>query len=200
MERRVRLHSKYLVYHLILICIWLSSCLEQTSPKASLPTINALGLKLVTRQGFTYINDTPVSAMVYGLYLNQDTGMEVPYRKGKIDGQARYWYENKQLKEIRNYVNGWQEGVARSWWPNGRLKFEYNFANDMYEGTVNEWTDSGIPYKQMHYKKGQEEGEQKLWFENGLLRSNYVITNGRRYGLLGTKNCVNVSDSVFSNP
>ena len=25
---------------------------------------------------------------------------------------------------------------------------------------------------------------------------NYVIKNNRRYGLLGTKNCINVSDSI----
>jgi antitoxin component YwqK of YwqJK toxin-antitoxin module len=48
-----------------------------------------------------------------------------------------------------------------------------------------------------NYKNGQEEGTQKLWYDNGKIRANYVIKNGKRYGLLGTKNCINVSDSIF---
>ena len=30
-----------------------------------------------------------------------------------------------------------------------------------------------------------------------IYKSNYFIKNDRRYGLLGTKNCENVSDSIF---
>jgi antitoxin component YwqK of YwqJK toxin-antitoxin module len=48
-----------------------------------------------------------------------------------------------------------------------------------------------------HFKDGQEEGSQKLWYDNGKIRANYVIIKGKRYGLLGTKNCKNVSDSIF---
>ena len=49
----------------------------------------------------------------------------------------------------------------------------------------------------MNYVKGHEEGSQKMYYDNGKIRSNYTIIAGRRYGLLGTKNCVNVADSVF---
>jgi hypothetical protein len=30
-----------------------------------------------------------------------------------------------------------------------------------------------------------------MWWENGLIRANYVVKNGRRYGLIGLKLCVN---------
>lgn len=53
--------------------------------------------------------------------------------------------------------------------------------------------------KEMNYKKGFEEGSQKMFYDNGKVKVNYIMINGRRYGLLGTKNCVNVSDSVFKN-
>ena len=51
--------------------------------------------------------------------------------------------------------------------------------------------------KSFNYVNGYENGSQKLWFNNGEVKSNYVIKNNRRYGLLGTKNCVNVSDSCL---
>ena len=47
------------------------------------------------------------------------------------------------------------------------------------------------------YKNGQEEGTQKMWYDNDKIRANYYIIDGKRYGLLGTKNCKNVSDSIF---
>ena len=49
------------------------------------------------------------------------------------------------------------------------------------------------------YENGYEKGVQKIWWPDGRIKSNYIIKNNRRYGLLGVKNCVNVSDSIFSN-
>jgi hypothetical protein len=40
---------------------------------------------------------------------------------------------------------------------------------------------------------------QTWWYDNGKVKSNYRIIEGRRFGLLGTKNCINVSDSIFNN-
>ena len=37
---------------------------------------------------------------------------------------------------------------------------------------------------------------QQFWYNDGEIKSNYIIKNKRRYGLLGTKNCVNVSNSI----
>ena len=48
----------------------------------------------------------------------------------------------------------------------------------------------------MNYIKGKEVGRQQLWYDDGGVRSNYVMLNNRRYGLLGTKNCVNISDEI----
>ena len=42
-------------------------------------------------------------------------------------------------------------------------------------------------HKIFNYVNGYESGSQKLWFNNGEVKSNYVIKNNRRYGLLGLK-------------
>jgi antitoxin component YwqK of YwqJK toxin-antitoxin module len=48
----------------------------------------------------------------------------------------------------------------------------------------------------MNYEAGIEVGQQRQWYDDGSVRSNYVMKNGRRFGLLGTKNCINVKDSL----
>jgi antitoxin component YwqK of YwqJK toxin-antitoxin module len=49
----------------------------------------------------------------------------------------------------------------------------------------------------MNYVMGHESGAQQQFYTDGKIKANYTIIDGRRYGLLGTKNCVNVSDSIF---
>ena len=91
---------------------------------------------------------------------------------------------------------GKKEGIHIGYWEDGSLAFEYNLKDDEYNGSLKEWNRNGQIIKSFNYVNGYENGSQKLWFDNGEVRSNYVIKNNRRYGLLGTKNCINVSDSI----
>jgi len=84
----------------------------------------------------------------------------------------------------------------RTWWEDGQLQSSFLFKDDEYEGECSEWNDKGILIRRMHYARGHESGAQQQWYDDGSIRSNYVIIKGRRFGLLGTKNCVNVSDSL----
>ena len=197
MAHQAQFHNK-LFFSFTASCLILLQC-KQNKQHASfnLNTINAATVAIQTKQGITYINNNPATAFIFQLYHNGDTAFTGTYINGKEDGIFNYWFENKQIKETRNFKNGRQAGEAKGWWPNGQQKFSYHFFNDVYEGNVKEWGSSGTLYRVMHYKNGQEEGGQKLWYDNGQLRSNYVIKDGRRYGLLGTKNCINVSDSIF---
>lgn len=110
--------------------------------------------------------------------------------------QKKY-YPNKQLMEYREFRNGMKNGKQIGYWENGNKRFEFIAKDDAYEGELKEWDRNGKLFHLAHYKDGQEEGEQKLWYENGKIRANYFIIKGKRYGLLGTKNCKNVSDSIF---
>ena len=94
---------------------------------------------------------------------------------------------NKQGKKIGKHIGYWEKG---------NLKFEYHFINGEHDGLLNEWYQSGQRYKEFHYKKGYEEGSEKKWWENGTIRANYVVKNGRRYGLIGLKLCMNPVDSI----
>ena len=145
-----------------------------------------------------YWKDTSYSGFLYDLNSdNKDTILWEGYVNGQLDGVCKKWYPNKQLMEERIYLYGKKYGKQIAYWPNGNKRFEFTAVKDAYEGEMKEWDINGHLFHLAHYVNGQEEGVQKLWYENGKIRANYVILNGKRYGLLGTKNCKNVSDSIF---
>lgn len=139
------------------------------------------------------------SGFLYALHANNKDSISFSgYSNGLLQGVAKKWFSNKQLMEERYYDKGKKNGHQVSWWENGNKRFEFMAKDDAYEGELKEWTIDGKLIHLAHFKKGQEEGSQQLWYDNGKIRANYVIINGRRYGLLGTKNCRNVSDSIFA--
>ena len=126
-----------------------------------------------------------------------DTAAISNYRDGREDGEWIKFYPAHELQERRFYTMGEKTGRLEAWWPGGKKKLDYFFAGGEYEGRCREWNSEGRLVRTMTYEKGHEEGPQQCWYDNGKIRANYVMINGRRYGLLGTKNCVNVSDSIF---
>jgi antitoxin component YwqK of YwqJK toxin-antitoxin module len=143
-------------------------------------------------------NGMPFTGTVYTLYPGTtDTAIISNYHHGKEDSEWKKFYEKGKLKEKREFDKGRKTGNYIAYWDNGKKQLEYTFKDDEYEGCCREWNRNGMLIKEMNYKKGHEEGSQKVFYDNGNIRSNYMIMNGRRFGLLGTKNCVNVSDSVF---
>ncbi|UAY52898.1 toxin-antitoxin system YwqK family antitoxin [Ferruginibacter albus] len=179
----------------IFLLIVLTQC--NTRQSASLLSLNADSVAILTKEGSTYVNGNLFSGKLFTLYANKDTSEIRNYVDGKETGEWKEFYENKQLKEIRYFDNGKKQGKYVAWWENGKQKLEYNFLNDEYDGVCREWSSTGMLTKEMNYVAGHESGTERTWFDDGSVKSNYVIKNGRRYGLLGTKNCVNVTDSVF---
>jgi antitoxin component YwqK of YwqJK toxin-antitoxin module len=138
------------------------------------------------------------SGCIYELdSLNEDTLSIAEYSNGLLDGKSKKWYPGKRLMEERFYSKGKKNGKQISYWQNGNKRFEFVAKDDAYEGELKEWNVEGKLIHLATFKNGQEEGPQKLWYDNGKIRANYVMLQGKRYGLLGTKNCRNVSDSIF---
>ncbi|WP_051398316.1 sigma factor [Runella limosa] len=128
----------------------------------------------------------------------QEVFMEVYESIDKFRGESkvsswiyRKWYENRQLAEQRTYHKNHKNGLHKGWWPNGIPKFDYHFSEDVATGTHHEWFENGQMYSLSTYNnEGQPEGKQQMWYVNGQIKANYVIQNGRRFGLLGAKGCM----------
>ncbi len=162
--------------------------------------LNSTDISFKTFNGVLLYNDQPYSGRVFTLLPESRDTVEIAgYHHGREHGVWRKLYSNGMLKERREFKDGLKTGTYTAWWENGRKKLEYRYKEDEYEGICREWNGEGTLIREMHYARGHEQGAQKMFYDNGKVRSNYVIVNGRRYGLLGTKNCVNASDSVFKN-
>ena len=195
--RRVRLaNNLFLIVFLIF-----TGCSAPDKPvQASNELINRTEQNLSIVNGILLVNGEPFNGTLFSLFPGTTDTIETSaYQNGKEHGEWKQFYPTRQLKETRFFENGQKTGEYTTWWENGNIQLKYLFANDEYEGTCREWSENGLLNKEMNYNKGHEEGRQQWWYDNGKIKANYIIKNGRRYGLLGTKNCTNVSDSIFKN-
>ncbi|MEM8890871.1 MAG: toxin-antitoxin system YwqK family antitoxin [Bacteroidota bacterium] len=195
MERPVQL----LVNFLLISWLAFSSCALQEG-KVSMSVLEVQDQQIKTKGGITYVEQKPYSGMLYKLYpKTTDTLYIKNYLRGKEHGSWKRFHPGNEVKELRYFQHGRKEGAHIAYYPGGQVRFHYQLSDDVYEGNNREWNAAGNLILDMNYVAGQEEGSQKVWYDNGKLKANYIIKNGRRFGLLGTKNCINVSDSIFQN-
>ena len=185
----------------IALCFSLLGC--QTKERETVkefPLFNVEKIKLTMDNGLVLYKQKPLTGTIFTLFSGTtDTAELLSYLDGREHGQWKKFYPSTKTKEVRYFKNGGKTGIYNAWWENGKKQLEYSFVADEYEGECKEWNEEGQLSRIMNYRKGQEEGIQKWWYDGGKIKANYLIKNGRRYGLLGTKNCINVSDSIFKN-
>lgn len=177
------------------LCLLLISCIgcRESAPDRVVQAGDPL---LSSRQDTLFHDGMPFSGKVILLYGNGDTAYISSRLGGLEHGPYRKWYPHGQLAESRMFENGVKTGTHRGWWEDGTPMFEYHFLRGEHEGAAREWYTNGRPYRFFHYKNGYEDGSQKIWWENGVIRANYAVRNGRRYGLIGLKLCSNPKDSL----
>jgi hypothetical protein len=199
MARPARFRSSIL----LILCAGIFGC-SDTAPKkpVTVPAVllNKSQQQLTMENGLLLLGHTPFSGRLFTLFPGTiDTAELAGYFNGKEQGEWKKYYRSKKIKERRFFEQGQKTGEYMAWWENGNQQLQYFFVAGEYEGTCKEWSETGLLNKIMNYKKGHEDGQQQWWYDNGKIKANYIISAGRRYGLLGTKNCINVSDSIFNN-
>lgn len=181
-----------------LICFLCISCHTPEHQSIELTLFNAKDLWLENRNGMLFQDNMPFSGKMYALYPHSNDTMKITgYYQGKEHGTWKVFFPNRQLQELRYFNQGMKIKTLKRWWANGQIQLACTFKNGEYDQAFHEWNINGQLIKTMHYNQGFEEGSQKLFYDTGKIRSNYVMKNGKRIGLLGTKNCINVSDSIF---
>ncbi len=179
----------------ILLLGCLTSCVKEKND-VLLKSHNSQTIQLIEKNDKVYHENKLFSGKLYTL-KEKDTVYKVTYLDGLKNGAEYVCYPSGKKKELREYKNGMQHGIARGWYINGKKMFEYDFKNDVFNGKYLEWYENGIMYRNQHYKNGYELGSQQVWNIDGKIKINYIIKDGRRYGLLGTKNCKNVTEILF---
>jgi hypothetical protein len=205
--------KKLLIKQLFIISVFFSACnlnsktSQNTKPASSILAAVKIGVPPIFKpsadKGFAlhqdtlFYNDIKYSGFVYTLYNAKDTMQIAGFLNGVEEGIQKKWHLNKQIASERFYRAGKKIGKHLGYWENGQPQFEFYFENGEYHGIAKEWYQNGQAYRSFHYEHGYEQGSQKMWWENGIIRANYVVKNGRRYGLIGLKLCMNPNDSVL---
>lgn len=166
--------------------------------ESNLPLIDRKDVSLKSSKGIWLLNGNPFTGTLFELSAHGDTLSLAGFDKGREHGTWKTFYRRGKPHVMRQYDHGKKTGKLRAWHENGSIMTEANFKEDEYNGVLHEWDEHGQLLREATYNMGHEEGAQRAWYANGKVRSNYVVLNGRRFGLLGTKNCTNVSDSIYS--
>ena len=187
--------EQFLISILLLTCTFvLNSCDMGTEQ----PLINedSKSLDLFSRK--VTFNGSVFSGAVYKLNDTGDTISFGYYKDGLKHGLWKKYYSEGVIKEERVFKNGKKVGLYKGFYNDGSKNFIYTFKKGEYNGTNRLWAKNGQMIEEFNYQNGQQHGSQKVWYLNGKIKSNYVIKDNRRYGLLGTKNCRNVSEEIFN--
>jgi antitoxin component YwqK of YwqJK toxin-antitoxin module len=182
------------VLFLINICCILFAC-QFSKTQNSVNWVLENDASFSHNQGILLYKDKPFSGNRYAMYANGDTAKVAFFLAGKEEGWSKTWYEGGNLAEQRFYLKGKKEGEHKAWWADGKPRFVYHFKNDEHDGIQQDWHANGQLAEIFNYRNGHEEGHQQMWFDDGSLKANYVIHDGRRFGLPGVKNCVSVMEN-----
>ncbi len=99
----------------------------------------------------------PITGEVRGIVNLNDNSMtvELPYKDGVLEGLAKTYYENGNLKAELPYKDGVLEGLAKTYYENGNLAGEES------------------------YKNGKCEELAKTYYENGSLQAEANCSQGK---------------------
>ena len=160
---------------------------------ASRKTVNATDTSLQFKNGYWYYHDVLFSGVIVEHFNDKTLHQTTQYINGKEDGCQLIFYPDKILSEKRFYRKGEKDSVNMGWWQNGNKRFEYHFKNGTYNGDFLEWYKSGQLLKHIHYTNGVDDWG-KGWRQNRKLYMNFVMKNGRRYGLNNSNLCYTVKN------
>ena len=207
MERLVRYLSSFFIAIIFFQCssnedngAFLSSKNSPDISNEKMRSISADNAQISFENTGVFYEGKPFSGKLFRLNPQTNDTLKIEsYLKGNRHGKWIQYFPGHVLKEFRTFDQGKKTGAFVQYFPTGKKQQVYHFQNDEYQGVASEWNESGVLIREMHYAAGHEEGSQKLFYDNGQVRANYVMKNGRRFGLLGTKNCVNVSAARLLN-
>jgi len=177
-----------------LIIITLSCLLNCSSSTRHQFMFVNLDHPLITQRGkYTYFNTKPLDGTTIEYYPSGGIKRQSKFRDGLLNGNVTTWYPEGNKQSVRFYNNGEKEGTHTGWWPNGNVRFEYQFSRGMYHGTFREWYENGKPLHLFNYREGNEVSAVG-WRDNGKTYINFVVRNGKKYGLTNTRLCYSLKD------
>ncbi len=145
-------------------------------------------------RGVMLYQGSPYTGEIKESYPDGSPKSRSQWANGQRHGISYAWHANGQLSERRPYNENRKHGQHLGWYSDGTPKFVLNFKRGVYHGRCQEWYSDGSPYLDCNYVEGQELGSQQSWQRDGSINANYVVKDGHRYGLVGSKECISIAE------
>lgn len=184
---------------LILISLCALSCREanRTAKAVALKipadTLLNTDTSLSVQNGQVFKLGKAYAGYVATLYAYGGKESLAAYANGREEGWQYRWFPNGQIESKRYYHLGEKDSVHEGWWADGHQRFKYHFRNGQYHGLFEEWYSGGQPFRHVMYQNGEEQWA-KGWRDNGKLFMNYVVRNGRRFGIFNAVLCYSLKN------
>ena len=95
--------------------------------------------------------------------------MTETYIDGKLDGEQRVYFKNKQLAEVSEYTAGKRNGIQVIYAEDGALIKKYTYIAGELHGPTAYYDTSGVLLIEGNYKNDRKDGIWK-YYENGKLK------------------------------
>lgn len=172
-------------------CKHLERHMVTKAPIAEATIVNSADPSVHFKNGYWYFRNELFTGTITEHFKDNTIHHRTAYVNGKENGWKNTFYPGGLLSEKRYYTNGEKDKVHTGWWQNGNKRFEYHFANGIYHGDHKEWYQNGQLLKHIHYTNGMDDWG-KGWRESGKPYMNYVMKDGRRYGIVNSNLCYTV--------
>ena len=124
---------------------------------------------------YTPDNRSPFSGRCKVIYSNTGLVKEVlTYRKGRLDGDANYYYMNGNLKWKGLFKDGFISGKWEYWDEAGSLIYVVNYADDTLDGEFVSYYPDGRIKEQGEYLNNSRAGEWIVYSEKGQIMSRKI--------------------------
>lgn len=110
-----------------------------------------------------------------GLYYDKD--------QNPFSGQYKEYYDNGQVKQDMNLVNGKIDGKVTLWYRTGTVKETRMFKTGLRDGLWVSFNEQEKKTGEASYRDDQKDGPWKIWDENGVLRYEMYYRKGQKSGL-----------------
>lgn len=128
-------------------------------------------------------------------YANGQLRGEGAYKKGKIEGQWKYYYpEGSKLSEF-TYKNGEAEGKAKEYFKNGALKYDMNYKASQFDGYFIEYYQNGKVKQEGWFMNGERQQQWLSYYSNGEIESDNYYLNDK---LTGDNSEYNTNGKIYT--
>jgi antitoxin component YwqK of YwqJK toxin-antitoxin module len=119
---------------------------------------------------YTKDNVRPYTGKCKVVYPNTEMVKEVlTFRKGRLNGDALYYYRNGNIKWKGCYKDGFISGRWEYWDENGKIMYVVNYKNDTLDGEFKSFHSNGLIKEKGCYLNNSRTGEWIVYSEKGKI-------------------------------